>query len=252
MKLDYDAMAREYAQHRQVHPEVLKSLISTGGLHSGSRILDVGCGTGNYIVALENAVGCSCWGIEPSEQMLIRAQERTTTALLRPGGAEQLDCPDDSFDLVFSVDVIHHVDDRQAFFYEGYRVLRESSRICTVTDSEEIIRHRQPLSVYFPDTIALELQRYPRVSNLRELMRVAGFTDLQEAVVELCYSTSDIQMYRDKAFSSLHMLPAKSFQEGWHRMEEDLRTGPIPVVSRYLLLWGSKIVGAASPSAVDK
>jgi len=240
MKLDYDAMAREYAQHRQVHPEVLKNLISTGGLHSGSRVLDVGCGTGNYVVALERAVGCSCWGIDPSEQMLVKAQERTNSAILRQGRAEQLEYPGGFFDLLFSVDVIHHVGDRQAFFHEAYRVLRESGRICTVTDSEEIIRHRQPLSMYFPDTIAPELQRYPRISHLCEMMGVAGFTGLQEVTVELCHPISDIQMYRDRAFSCLHMIPDQSFEEGLQRMEEDLRTGPIPVVSRYLPLWGSK------------
>jgi len=167
VKLDYDAMAREYTQHRQVDPEVLKNLISMSGLYSGSQVLDAGCGTGNYIVALQNGIGCSCWGIDPSEQMLVKAQERTNTAHLRLGRAEQLDYPDDSFDLVFSVDVIHHIRDRQAYFYKGYRVLRESGRICTVTDSEEIIRQRQPISVYFPDTVDLELQRYPRISDLR-------------------------------------------------------------------------------------
>jgi SAM-dependent methyltransferase len=240
VKLDYDAMAREYAQHRQVDPEVLKNLISMSGLYSGSQVLDAGCGTGNYIVALQNGIGCSCWGIDPSEQMLVKAQERTNTAHLRLGRAEQLDYPDDSFDLVFSVDVIHHIRDRQAYFYKGYRVLRESGRICTVTDSEEIIRQRQPISVYFPDTVDLELQRYPRISDLREMMRVAGFTELQETTVELAYAIDTIQMYRDRAFSCLHMISAGSFERGLQRMEEDLRSGPIVGVSRYLLLWGRR------------
>jgi SAM-dependent methyltransferase len=184
--------------------------------------------------------------------MLIKARERTRGACLRLGRAEHLDYPDGFFDLVYSVDVIHHVGDRQAFFREGYRVLREGGRICTVTDSEEIIRRRQPLSVYFPETILLELLRYPRVPDLYETMRVSGFTDVQEAEVELCHSISDIQMYRDKAFSSLHMLPAKSFEEGLQRMERDLRAGPIPVVSRYLLLWGTRNAGVAPFHAFDK
>jgi SAM-dependent methyltransferase len=192
MKLNYDAMARKYAQHRQVHPEVLKDLISTGRLESGSRVLDVGCGTGNTVAALEDGVGCSCWGIDPSEQMLARGRERTGRTILRRGRAEQLDCPDDYFDLVFSVDVIHHVSDRQAYALEAHRVLRKGGRICTATDSEEIIRRRQPISTYFPDTVDLELQRYPRISDLREMMRVAGFAELQETTVELAYAIHNI------------------------------------------------------------
>jgi ubiquinone/menaquinone biosynthesis C-methylase UbiE len=240
MKIDYDSLAREYAQHRTIHPEVLKKLIEIGELDSRSTLLDVGCGTGNYTVALQEATGCSCWGIEPSEQMLAQARPRLPAARFQQGRAEQLNYPADFFDLVFSVDVIHHVSDRPAYFREANRVLKKSARVCTVTDSEDILYRRQPLSVYFPETVEVELQRYPRISDLRAMMVEAGFGNLQEFVAEIPYSLSDIQSYRAKAFSSLHLISAQAFERGIQRMEEDLLAGPIPCVSRYLLLWGTK------------
>ena len=240
MKVDYDSLAREYARHRQVQPEVLKKLIQAGKLNRASRILEVGCGTGNYTIAIEKAIGCSCWGVDPSEQMLAKASERTQSACFKTGRAEQLDHPAEFFDLVFSVDVIHHVGDRSAYFREVYRVLKRGGKVCTVTDSEEIIRRRQPLSVYFPETIEIELRRYPCISDLRAMLVEVGFSGLQETVAEFAYSLMDIQIYCDKAFSCLHLIPTEAFERGIQRMERDLRAGPIPCVSRYLLLWGTK------------
>lgn len=238
--IDYDRAAAEYAQHRQVHPEVLRSLVVDSGLDGGSTMLEVGCGTGNYVLALEQQVGPACWGVDPSEGMLTQARARSGGVRFLPGRAERLDFLSGFFDLVFSVDVVHHVEDRRAFFGEAYRVLKNGGRLCTVTDSESIIRRRQPLAVYFPETVPVELERYPRIAQLRSLMEGAGFGALSEEMVEFPYELTELQPYRDKAFSSLHLISEEAFQRGIKRLEQDLRAGPIPCVSRYTLIWGRK------------
>ncbi len=238
--IDYDKVATEYAQHRQVHPRVLQSLLEISGVSSASKVLEVGCGTGNYILAVELLTGCVCWGIDPSEQMLSRARERSEKIRFQLGRAKELNFSPGFFDLIFSVDVIHHVGDRPAYFREAHRVLRAGGRVCTVTDSEWIIRHRQPLSVYFPESVELELDRYPRIAQLREFMEHAGFGMIVETTVEFPHQLTDVQAYRDKAFSSLHLIPESAFQRGIERMERALHNGPIPCVSHYLLLWGTK------------
>lgn len=242
MTVDYDALAREYALHRQVQPEVLRDLIRTGRLDGTSRVLEVGCGTGNYAIALEKATGCSCWGVEPSEEMLAKARERGQRVRFSAGRAEQLSQPANFFDLVLSVDVVHHVRDRVAHFREAHRVLKTGGRLCTVTDSEEMIRRRRPLSAYFPETVEVDLRRYPRISDLRDMMSEVGFGDLHETVAEFKYALTDARTYRDRAFSCLHLIPAQAVERGVRRMEQDLRGGSIPCVSRYLLLWGAKPV----------
>ncbi|MGB3903638.1 MAG: methyltransferase domain-containing protein [Anaerolineae bacterium] len=239
-KIDYDKIASEYARHRRVHPEVLRSLLATSGIGRGSRVLEVGCGTGNYVIAVEASVGCPCWGIDPSPQMLDKARERSGTVKFQPGSAQRLDSPPDSFDLVFSVDVIHHLSDRLGFLREAYRVLKAGGEVCTVTDSEWIVRHRQPLAVYFPETVEVDLNRYPRMAELRGLMEEVGFVEITEEVVEFPYELTDVQAYRDKAFSSLCLISQEGFRQGIQRMERDLDSGPISCVSRYVLLWGAK------------
>ena len=74
--LDYDQLAADYARHRAINPEVLKSLITASNLGATSRVLEVGCGTGNYIGAIQQAIGADCWGAEPSTNMLAAASEQ--------------------------------------------------------------------------------------------------------------------------------------------------------------------------------
>ena len=238
--LDYDKIALDYARHRQVHPEVLRSLATTSGVGCDSRVLEVGCGTGNYVLALERVAGVDGWGIDPSKGMLDRAKERSGDIHFQVGRAEILEFPTNFFDLVFSVDLIHHVGDQLAYFREAYRVLAVGGRLCTVTDSEWIIRHRQPLAIYFPETVQPELDRYPRISELSHLMELVGFIGEIEERVEFTSQLTDAQAYRDKAFSALHLIPEVAFWRGLERLESDLCAGPIQCVSRYVLLWGTK------------
>jgi SAM-dependent methyltransferase len=205
-----------------------------------SRVLEVGCGTGNYIAALKSLIGPACWGLDPSEGMLSRARARSAEIDFQVGYAERLGYPSGFFDLVFSVDVIHHVGNRRSYIHEARRVLAPGGRMCTVTDSEWIIRHRQPLATYFPETVPAELTRYPRLRDLRKMMTETGFGQVTESTVAFAYELADIQAYRDKAYSALHVIPEDAFQRGIARMEHDLRAGPIPCVSRYTLLWGAK------------
>ena len=242
--LDYDPRAMDYARHRTVHPGVVEALIAGGSLNANTCVLDVGCGTGNYAAALTERVGCRMSGVEPSAQMRARARDAAPWELLAQGAAEHLPFSDDAFDLVLTTDVIHHIGDRDAFFQEAVRVLRPGGQLVTVTDSHDDIPRRRPLSSHFPETVPVELGRYPSVPRLLEEMAATGFRDARLVRVSLDYELDDARAYRERAFSSLLLIDEDAFRRGLQRLETDLERGPVLCRSLYTMIWGTKPGGS--------
>lgn len=171
--------------------------------------------------------------------MLAIARARSESVQFLLGSAEALPFPGERFDLVFSVDVIHHVADPAGSLAEAFRVLSSGGRLCVGTDDEETIRGRLH-SHYFPETVAVELARYPAVAELRSAMAAAGFTEMREERTASPNRVLDSRPYREKAFSSLHLISEAGFRGGLERIEQDLTEAPIEVVARQVLLWGRK------------
>ena len=214
-----------------------------GNLGPASSVVDVGCGTGNYLLALSEMVGCECWGVDPSEGMLTEARRRLTGAHLIRASAENTGLPAGQFNLALVVDVVHHLVDRLGSFRECFRILRPNGKLFLATESAEMIRRREPHATYFPEAVEIELARYPSVIALRSELAAAGFGEVQELEVQLPAELSDIEPYRTKAHSSLQLMSDSAFTAGIERLERDLRSGPIPYTWRYFLLCGAKCGG---------
>lgn len=238
--LNYNQLAAEYGRHRRINPGVLEALLERIGSYDAPGVLEVGCGTGNYLEAIQTISGIDVHGIDPSSEMLARLRERLPEAKTERASAEELPFPDKSLDFIYSVDVIHHVVNRPSYFSEACRVLKPGGAICTVTDSADDIRQRVPLSSHFPETIAHELRRYPAIELLRDEMTNAGFSAITTSQTRVEYDLLDASPWRDKAFSSLHLITPEEHASGVARMEADLAKGPIRGVSLYTLLWGTR------------
>lgn len=87
--------------------------------------LDVGCGIGNFHGILATRFA-TLSGVDISTASIDRAKARHPSVDYQVYDGERLPFPDGSFDLVFTVCVMHHVDPGQwlTFVGEMYRVLR--------------------------------------------------------------------------------------------------------------------------------
>jgi SAM-dependent methyltransferase len=238
--LDYDDLATEYARHRRTYPGLVEHIVERAGIGARSTVLEVGCGTANHLAEVRRTTGARCLGVEPSEGMRRQAAAHPEELELRPGTAEELDLPAGTVDLIMTVDMIHYVREPRRYFERAFAALRPGGHIVTVTDSEWVIRNRMPVAHYFPAIVAAEATRYHPIPALAGDLALAGFTGLDERMIESDYELRDASRFRDKSYSCLHLISDDDFAAGITAMEADLARGPIRANQRSLALWGRR------------
>ena len=98
MRSNYEEQAEAYGRHRSHNESLLRELVSGGGLTQGSRVLEIGAGTGDYIAALRSLVGSDCSAVEPAGAMREILLARVTGVRVRAGRAEELPLEAREFD----------------------------------------------------------------------------------------------------------------------------------------------------------
>lgn len=76
MGIDYDEQAEIYERTREVEPLVYSVLSALLKPCKGDKILDFGCGTGNYLCQFVSDYQIDPYGIEPATQMRLIAQSK--------------------------------------------------------------------------------------------------------------------------------------------------------------------------------
>ena len=102
---------------------VLDRLVS-----AGTRLLDVGCGSGRFCV-LAGTRGALVAGIDATPELLAIARERNPEADLRHGDLQFLPWDDGAFDVVTGFNAFFYAADIVAAFRDAVRVLAPGGRV---------------------------------------------------------------------------------------------------------------------------
>ncbi len=115
--------------------EAMRTLKRCRNLPDDARILDVGCGDGFHLSLLRE-YGNKKWNLEGID-LDRRAIDAATRAGLKVhlGSVEEIDLPTESYDLVFMIQTIEHVEKPDAVLRAIYRLLRKGGRLVIVTDN---------------------------------------------------------------------------------------------------------------------
>jgi SAM-dependent methyltransferase len=143
-------------------------------------ILDIGCGLGMYTEAFSR-YSSHVYGIEVEHERAVKALDRATG--VAQGVGEWLPFPNDSFDVVYSHEVLEHVDDDRAVVREMVRVTRPGQTIVAFVpnrlwpfETHGVYWRGQyhfgniPLINYLPNTLRNQFAWHVRVYTRRALL----------------------------------------------------------------------------------
>lgn len=196
---DATRLAREIAHHRQIADQAERIwnwespagkrraerraalLREAARLAPGRRAIELGCGTGVFLIRLA-ASGADILGVDVTSDLLSRARARLSSipnVRLVLGNAERLPCADARMDAVYGSSVLHHLDLDTALA-EVARVLRPGGWAAfaepnIVNPQVAVMFHLGLTRRYFwlsPNEMAFSRFRAARA------MRRAGFVDV--------------------------------------------------------------------------
>jgi ubiquinone/menaquinone biosynthesis C-methylase UbiE len=240
--IDYDDISKDYSIYRNASPAVVNHILENRKDKNIKKILEIGCGTADYLYALNQKMKCDSYGFDNSESMIDEANKKNPGLNLNVNDIRNVfDYNDDFFDLVNSIDVIHYVKDLNHYFKECSRVLNKDGLVLTVTDSEEDLKNRT-ITKYFPESLEIEKKRYPGVNKIVENMQNNGFKKIEITHTEREYKMDDktFKKFKNKAFSAVRLISHESFEKGIKRIEEDMKKNKCFVKELYTYIWGVK------------
>lgn len=118
----------------RLHHRWRKRAVAGLGLRPGESVLDVCCGTGDFLVPLRKAVGPAgrVAGVDFCEPMLVLARSKDAQAVLGLGDACELPVASGSIDAVTVGWGLRNVPDVDAALREAVRVLKPGGRFVTL------------------------------------------------------------------------------------------------------------------------
>ncbi len=147
-------------------------------LQKGSKILDLGCGTGALLKILEDRFPSSeLTGIDLTEEMLAVAKQKLSDNVeLLLGSATNLPFDSKSFDWVIMSNVIGHLSDKKTALKEAHRVLKNPGKI-VITDWTRDFQTMN-LAHFYTKLINYSQYRSLRTAELESLLDDCNFNHL--------------------------------------------------------------------------
>ncbi|MCW5313493.1 methyltransferase domain-containing protein [Nostoc sp. KVJ3] len=241
----YEQIGKSYDLTRRADPEIAARLAVHLQLKSDFSYLDVGCGTGNYTLALAKYAGV--WhGVDQSKKMIDAATNKSNIVNWQVAEAEALPYADRAFSAVLCTLAIHHFAALTPAFREIYRVLAAGHFVSFTATPEQISKYW--LVEYFPEAIHKSAEQMPSLEKVKYALNEAGFNSINIQAYSISKKLQDLFLYSGKyrpeiyldenvrsGISTFSLLASQDeIAVGCQRLAADINTGLIKeIINKY-------------------
>ena len=130
-KAAYNKKADDYnnTQDGRFTRKFKQLLVSEIMLYENANVLDVACGNGSLLKALNNKTPINGFGIDIADRMIKNAAANNPEMVFHTSGCESIPFDDGSMEVITVCAAYHHFPDTAAFAREANRVLKPEGRI---------------------------------------------------------------------------------------------------------------------------
>jgi len=236
-RVNYDAIAHLYdgQPYRAKSPDLeLTAFIGERNAADTLSVLDIGCGTGNQLVADRTIIpNARLVGLDRSPGMLRQARPKALDIAWVQADAAVLPFRADCFDFITCQHAFHHVRGKEAMLREALRVLRPGGRFVLHSlcpqESEDWLYYE-----YFPEARVVDLADFWHPKQIIAVMDTAGFLAVAVTRRHVNYEQNlrdwlDMVRRRDTC-SQLTAIRDEAYAAGLRRLEQELADGGAPPV----------------------
>ncbi len=199
----YDKIGKRYNSTRKADPYIAQRLFDLLSLRPEKLYLDIGCGTGNYTIALSKD-GIKFCGVDPSQNMLEVAYKKSNSVRWLMGSSENIPVKDNSFDGGMATLTIHHWANIENAFLELNRVLKIHSHLVIFTSLPEQMNGYW-LNHYFPKMMRESIEKMPALRNMEDAALKGGFNICSTEIYNIQIGLQDHFLYSGKLNPSLYL-----------------------------------------------
>ena len=176
----YNSIGKNYDATGKADPIIVSQLCDLLGIPSQrEKFLDLGCGTGNYTIAL-HSLGYEIAGADLSQEMLTKAQTKAPEVPFFLIDAHDMSyLKNENYDGITCVLATHHMGELKPVFQEAYRLLKKDGVFILFTSTPTQMAGYW-LNHYFPTLVKKSARYFKEFEELRTLFHSAHFSTVEK------------------------------------------------------------------------